>query len=234
MSSLMQKHGHVKGQRSNHHIFKFQPNPSRAKKAKTVTRPFWLDQPYDKQISFRYVYEHLFVYFQFNFIYMMEIENILLSETDLTDVDKILKIPLDDVVMFIRSDDIRKYLFPYKRKLLDMVPYKLMESNIVRMNELSSARTNAFSDIAVDKTGIRCVVSFGTLFKTPKVSYVYGVDKYGTDEESIRKHIFRHASVLKRLGTGSACMMFFIQENIEKFGKVANDICNRLSMKHVI
>ena len=32
MPSLIQKHSHVKGQRSNHHIFKFQPNPSWAKK----------------------------------------------------------------------------------------------------------------------------------------------------------------------------------------------------------
>ena len=32
MSSLIQKHAHVKGQRSNHHIFKFPPNPSWAKK----------------------------------------------------------------------------------------------------------------------------------------------------------------------------------------------------------
>ena len=32
MASLIQKHAHVKGQRSNHHIFKFQPNPSWAKK----------------------------------------------------------------------------------------------------------------------------------------------------------------------------------------------------------
>ena len=32
MSSLIQYHAHVKGQRSNHHIFKFQPNPSWAKK----------------------------------------------------------------------------------------------------------------------------------------------------------------------------------------------------------
>ena len=31
MPSLIQKHAHVKGQRSNHHIFKFQPNPSWAK-----------------------------------------------------------------------------------------------------------------------------------------------------------------------------------------------------------
>ena len=32
MPSLIQKHAHVKGQRSNNHIFKFQPNTSWAKK----------------------------------------------------------------------------------------------------------------------------------------------------------------------------------------------------------
>ena len=32
MSSLIQKHAHVKGQSSNHHILKIQPNPSWAKK----------------------------------------------------------------------------------------------------------------------------------------------------------------------------------------------------------
>ena len=32
MALLIQKHAHVKGHRSNHHIFKFQPNPSWAKK----------------------------------------------------------------------------------------------------------------------------------------------------------------------------------------------------------
>ena len=32
MPSLIQKHAHMKGQRSNHHIFKFQPIPSWAKK----------------------------------------------------------------------------------------------------------------------------------------------------------------------------------------------------------
>ena len=32
MPSLIQKHAHVKGQSSNLHIFKFQPNPSWAKK----------------------------------------------------------------------------------------------------------------------------------------------------------------------------------------------------------
>ena len=32
MLSLIQKHAHMLGQRSNHHLLKFQPNPSWAKK----------------------------------------------------------------------------------------------------------------------------------------------------------------------------------------------------------
>ena len=40
MPLLVQKHAHVKGQRSYHHIFKFQPNPPWAKKnSQTVTHP---------------------------------------------------------------------------------------------------------------------------------------------------------------------------------------------------
>ena len=50
MPSLIQKHAHVKGQRSNHHIFKFQPNPSWAKKRPNrytsfvgITKKTWAD-----------------------------------------------------------------------------------------------------------------------------------------------------------------------------------------------
>ena len=42
MPSLNQKHAHVKGQRSNYFLFKFQPNSSWAKKGQTVTRPLVL------------------------------------------------------------------------------------------------------------------------------------------------------------------------------------------------
>ena len=48
MPSLIQKHAHVKGQRSNHHIFKFQPNPSWAKEGQTVTRPLLSKFAYTK------------------------------------------------------------------------------------------------------------------------------------------------------------------------------------------
>ena len=46
MPSLIQKHAHVKGQRSNHHIFKFQPNPSWAKKRPNRYTSFMSDIEY--------------------------------------------------------------------------------------------------------------------------------------------------------------------------------------------
>ena len=48
MPSLIQKHAHVKGQRSNHHIFIFQPNPSWAKKRPNRYTSFHVKTPYDK------------------------------------------------------------------------------------------------------------------------------------------------------------------------------------------
>ena len=39
MSSLIQNHAHLKGQRSNHHIFKFSQIHCGPKNGQTVTRP---------------------------------------------------------------------------------------------------------------------------------------------------------------------------------------------------
>ena len=48
MPSLIQKHAHVKGQRSNQQIFKFQPNPSWAKKRPNRYTSFNMKAPYDR------------------------------------------------------------------------------------------------------------------------------------------------------------------------------------------
>ena len=52
MASLIQKHAKVKGQRSNHHIFKFQPNPSWAKKRPNRYTSFRLDRKVGFQNTF--------------------------------------------------------------------------------------------------------------------------------------------------------------------------------------
>ena len=174
-----------------------------------------------------------FVYslLQSNLVYIMDLENIHIQERDMPAVDTVLPIAFNDVAKYINCEDLRNYLFPYKRILVDMVPYKLMESNTIRMKDISVEHTRVFSDVTDGKNGTKGILSFGTLFKAQKVSYVYGIEIYGTDIDSIRKHILKHVSALKENASGSVCIMFFIQENIP--GNAINDICLDFEMERV-
>ena len=61
---------------------------------------------------------------------------------------------------FFTSNGIRNYLFPYKRILVDMVSYKLMKSNTIRMKDISDEHTRAFSDVTVGNSGEKGILSF--------------------------------------------------------------------------
>ena len=122
----------------------------------------------------------------------MHQENKTIQEPDVAAADTVVPIAFGDVAKFFTSNGIRNYLFPYKRILVDMVPYKLMKSNTFRMKDISGEHTRVFSDVTVGNNGEKGILSFGTLFKAQKVSYVYGIELYGTDIDSIRKHIAKH------------------------------------------
>ena len=159
----------------------------------------------------------------------MDLENIHIQKRDMANVDTVLPLVFNDVAKYINSEDLRNYLFPYKRILVDMVPYKLMESNTIRMQDISGEHTRVFSDVTDENKGAKGILSFGTLFKAQKVSYVYGIEIYGTDIDSIRKHIAKHISTMMENASGSVCIMFFIQENIP--GNAINDICLDFAME---
>ena len=124
---------------------------------------------------------------QSNLVYILHQENKKKQEPDIAAADTVLPIAFDDVAKYINTEGIRNYLFPYKRILVDMVPYKLMESNTIRMQEISGEHTRVFSDVTDGYGGANGILSFGTLFKAQKVSYVYGIEIYGTDIDSIKK-----------------------------------------------
>ena len=60
MPSLIQKHAHVKAQRSNHHIFKFQPNPSWAKKTAKPLHVFYIAWAKDQKYYVDFI--NIFIY----------------------------------------------------------------------------------------------------------------------------------------------------------------------------
>ena len=173
----------------------------------------------------------LFFLLQSNLVYILHQENKKIQESDVAAADTVLPIAFGDVAKYINTEGIRNYLFPYKRILVDMVPYKLMESNTTRMQELSGEHTRVFSDVTDGNDGTKGILSFGTLFKAQKVSYVYGIEIYGTDIDSIRKHIIKHMLALKKSTSGSVFMMFFIQENLP--GNALNNACFQFAMESV-
>ena len=144
----------------------------------------------------------------------MNIENIVLPESDLDATETVLPIPFEDVALYTLSEDTRNYLFPCRRMVVDIVPYKLIESNATRMKEISGYHTIAYSDVSDNNKGTSGILSFGTLIRTQKLPFVYGIDMYGTDKVSIRKHIFRHLLALKKCTYGSIFIMFFSSRNI--------------------
>ena len=155
-----------------------------------------------------------FFLLQSNLVYILHQENKKIQEPDIAAADTVLPIAFDDVAKYINTECIRNYLFPYNRILVDMVPYKLLNSNTTRMQEISGEHTRVFSDVTDGNNGTKGILSFGTLFKAQKVSFVSGIEIYGTDIDSIRKHIIKHMLALKKSTSGSVFMMFFIQENL--------------------
>ena len=97
------------------------------------------------------------------------------------------------------------------------------------MQEISGEHTKVFSDVTFGNNSVKGILSFGTLFKAQKVSYVYGIEIYGADIDIIRKHIIKHMLGLEKSTSGSVFMMFFIQENLPR--NAINDDCFQFAME---
>ena len=164
-------------------------------------------------------------------IYLAHQEKLQLSHSDIATTNDVLKIPFDDLVTYFRSNEVSSYLFPSNRIMVDIVPYKLMASNIDIMKGASGEHTTVFTDVRIDNGSARGVLSFGTLFKAQKVSYVYGIEFYGTDVISAQRHMARHMSDLQQKATGEICLMMFVQNDFPQ--KIADEICLKYGMQRV-
>ena len=116
----------------------------------------------------------------------------------------------DHVTDYFRDRDIASYLFPHDCIVVDYFPYKAMESNIPKMKAINN-HTDVFSDVRFEQGTVRGALSFGTVFKTQKVSYEYNIEIYGHDKVSIKKHTLRHIMNLRQKVKGSVCMFILTQ-----------------------
>ena len=162
-------------------------------------------------------------------LYLVHLGSQQLPRRDIETVDDVFQIPFDDLVAYFRSSDVTSYLFPSGRIMVDIVPYKLLASNIDIMKTYSSHHTVAFTDVRIENGSARGVLSFGTLFRAQKVSYVYGIEFYGTDVISVQRHIIKHMTELKQRAYGEVCFMMFVQNDFPR--KLADELCLKYGME---
>ena len=161
----------------------------------------------------------------------MRLENLQFRWCDSKTTHQVLQIEFINLAPYFQSMSISSYLFPSNRIVVDIVPYQLMESNLALMNEYSGTHTAVFSDVRVENGTVRGLLSFGTVFRTQKVSFVYSIEMYGTDAVSIQRHITRHLSALQQNTCGSVCLMVFVQNDFPQ--KVADELCLKYGMSRV-
>ena len=87
-----------------------------------------------------------------------------------------------------------------------------MESNIPLI--MNDKHTIAFSNLELNSSPCKGLLSFGTLYKVQRFSYQYTIDIYGSDQESVRLHVLRHLMELKHKATGSVCVLLPFQKEL--------------------
>ena len=108
--------------------------------------------------------------------------------------------------------------------LIDVVPYKLIDANIPFMMQ-PRKYMEVYSDIK--QTGDTCsgLLSFGLLYPIARPQYKYMLDLFGTDYESLRRHIVKHLLRLKRDTTGVTAMLIYVSNefNVKKLDDVMTE-----------
>ena len=97
---------------------------------------------------------------------------------------------------YLTSTDVKKYLFPEDRIIVDYVPFKLLSSNISLMRGPGDV-TTIFSDVRILNNQHAGLLSFGTFYPVSgQNKFLCIIEMYGTDESSLKKHAAGH---LKRI-----------------------------------
>ena len=114
-----------------------------------------------------------------------------------------------------RSSDISKYLAPQGRLILNQVPFQLYPSNVPIMRG-SEVRTHIYSDVRLNDAG-RCggLLSFGTHFKVKEPYFKYVLDLFGTDFQSLEKHLLAHLNNLRTKTVSPTVVLIFVSEHFD-------------------
>ena len=120
-----------------------------------------------------------------------------------------------DLKEHFRSTHISKYLAPQGRLILNQVPFQLYPSNVSIMRG-SVVRTHIYSDVRLNDEG-RCggLLSFGTHFKVKEPYFKYVLDLFGTDFQSLEKHLLAHLNNVRTITVSPTVVLIYVSEHFD-------------------
>ena len=145
--------------------------------------------------------------------YLIDQKKIHPEDSDLQSVATITEVSEELLKSYIQSEEAKKYLFPHNRIIVNWIPYRLMTSNVPLM-ALSSSSTYMYTDVNITSGMYRGLLSVGTLYPTKEPSFLYNLDIYGKDLQSLRSHLVKHLVVLKEKTLGVTNVLLFADGGI--------------------
>ena len=151
----------------------------------------------------------------------MERTYLALTEADIQRAKHLDMVSEETLSQYFRSQEIKDYLSPQGRMIVDLVPLQMIDSNIVYMKG-PQGYTMVYADIRSESGICSGLLSFGTVFEDQRSKFHCNLDVFGTDTNSLKQHIVRHVIDMRSKLKGIARIMVMISEefNLEKIDSV--------------
>ena len=115
---------------------------------------------------------------------------------------------------------LRQHLFPSSRLLLDYVPFGIIKENIPLMKGRNLA---FFSDVRISGNCVTGLLSAGSSYHCNKPPRSYTIDIFGSDDNSVERHVIFHMKRAISLSREQTCLQIFINK-----GHIAEELCRVL------
>ena len=117
---------------------------------------------------------------------------------------------------YFASENIRSYLFPHERILVNSIPYRLLSNNIPLIMDNYSGMTEIYSDVVACSSGCTGLLSVGTVYPVKQPTFAYNIEIYGDDSNRLEQHILRHLKRIIDITYGKISIHVVVDENVSK------------------
>ena len=147
-------------------------------------------------------------------LYFVDVLNTTLNDKDIRDAMKLKTVTEADISSHFSSKKIKDYLSPEGHMIIDMVPLRMINSNIHYMTG-PNGYTAVYSDIRIENGQCRGLLSFGTVFPVKRPPFHNNLDIFGSDTATLKEHIVRHLMFMRQKGTGVVGVLAMVQEDFD-------------------